>query len=53
METLRLQLPVGMSAQMQKLIRICMNEDPVKRPKFDMILPILEKMIKNRSLDSQ
>uniref|UniRef100_A0AAQ6AB49 Protein kinase domain-containing protein n=1 Tax=Amphiprion ocellaris TaxID=80972 RepID=A0AAQ6AB49_AMPOC len=23
---------------------LCMNEDPAKRPKFDMIVPILEKM---------
>ena len=44
MESLRLQLPVGMSMQMQKLIRICMNEEPTKRPKFEMILPILEKL---------
>lgn len=47
MESLRLQLPVGMSSQMQKLIRICMNEDPQKRPKFDMIIPILEKLKNN------
>uniref|UniRef100_A0A8V5FVC7 Uncharacterized protein n=1 Tax=Melopsittacus undulatus TaxID=13146 RepID=A0A8V5FVC7_MELUD len=26
------------------LMKICMNEDPAKRPKFDMIVPILEKM---------
>ena len=26
--------------------RICMNEDPGKRPSFDMIIPILEKMKK-------
>jgi len=44
MESLRLELPVGMSSQMQKLIRICMNEEPIKRPKFDMIIPILEKL---------
>lgn len=25
-------------------MKICMNEDPAKRPKFDMIVPILEKM---------
>ena len=45
-ENLRLELPVGMTTQMQKLIRICMNEEPTKRPKFDMILPILEKLKK-------
>ncbi len=43
---LRIQLPADMSPQMQKLIRICMNEDATKRPKFDMILPILEKLKK-------
>lgn len=26
------------------MMRLCMNEDPAKRPKFDMIVPILEKM---------
>jgi len=31
---------------MAKLIKICMNEDPGKRPTFDMIIPILEKMKK-------
>jgi integrin-linked kinase len=41
---MRLELPVGMSSQMQKLIRICMNEEAVKRPRFEMILPILEKL---------
>lgn len=25
-------------------MKICMNEDPAKRPKFDMIVPILDKM---------
>jgi len=45
-ENMRLELPAGMTAQMQKLIRICMNEEPMKRPKFDMILPILEKLKK-------
>ena len=43
---LRLELPEGMSSQMQKLIKICMNEDPQKRPKFEMIIPILEKLKK-------
>ncbi|KAG7261377.1 hypothetical protein CRUP_036091 [Coryphaenoides rupestris] len=33
------QMEIGM-----KLMRLCMNEDPAKRPKFDMIVPILEKM---------
>lgn len=45
-ENMRLELPADMSSQIQKLIRICMNEDPLKRPKFEMILPILEKIKK-------
>ncbi len=35
-----------MTSQMQKLIKICSNEDPLKRPKFEMIIPILEKLKK-------
>jgi len=45
LERLRLPIPPGLSSHMTKLIRICMNEDPAKRPKFDMILPIMEKML--------
>jgi integrin-linked kinase len=44
-EGLRVQMPPGTS-YLTKLIRICMNEDPGKRPKFESILPILEKMKK-------
>jgi len=40
---MRLELPVNMSVHIQKLIKICMNEEPNKRPKFEMIIPILEK----------
>jgi integrin-linked kinase len=29
---------------MAKLIRICMNEDPGKRPSYEQVIPILEKM---------
>ncbi|CAF0995177.1 unnamed protein product [Brachionus calyciflorus] len=43
---LRLELPVNMSVHIQKLIKICMNEESAKRPKFEMILPILEKLKK-------
>ena len=43
---MRLELPMTMSGQMQKLIRICMNEDASKRPRFEMIVPILEKLKK-------
>lgn len=44
-EGLRLKVPPGTSSYFSKLITICMNEDPGKRPKFDMILPILSKMV--------
>jgi integrin-linked kinase len=43
-EGLRVTIPPGTSPHLSKLIKICMNEDPGKRPKFDMIIPILEKM---------
>uniref|UniRef100_A0A4D5R9F9 Integrin-linked protein kinase n=2 Tax=Scolopendra TaxID=41364 RepID=A0A4D5R9F9_SCOVI len=43
-EGLRVTIPPGISHHMAKLIRICMNEDPGKRPSFDMIMPILERM---------
>lgn len=44
LESLRIQILPGISQHLTKLIRICMNEDPGKRPSFDMIVPILEKM---------
>ncbi|XP_054720453.1 integrin-linked protein kinase-like [Uloborus diversus] len=44
LEGLRITIPPGISQHMSRLIRICMNEDPGKRPTFDLILPILEKM---------
>lgn len=44
LEGLRITIPPGISQHMSRLIRICMNEDAGKRPTFDMILPILEKM---------
>ncbi|KAL9901904.1 integrin-linked protein kinase [Glossina fuscipes] len=44
LEGLRVKIPPGTSPHMVKLINICMNEDPGKRPKFDMVVPILEKM---------
>lgn len=43
-EGLRLDIPPGASSYLAKLIKICMNEDPGKRPKFDMVVPILDKM---------
>ncbi|XP_052078585.1 integrin-linked protein kinase-like isoform X1 [Mytilus californianus] len=44
MEGLRLTIPPGISSHMSRLVKICMNEEPGKRPKFDMIIPILEKL---------
>ena len=38
-EGLRLDISPGVSPHMAKLIKICMNEDPGKRPTFDMIIP--------------
>lgn len=43
-EGLRVQIPPGSSLHLTKLIKICMNEEAGKRPKFDMIIPILNKM---------
>ncbi|XP_071846977.1 scaffold protein ILK-like [Apostichopus japonicus] len=43
-EGLRVEIPPGVSPHIAKLIKICMNEDPAKRPRFDMLLPIMEKM---------
>ena len=47
LENLRISVPTGISAHMSRLIKICMNEDPAKRPRFDMVIPILEKMKAN------
>lgn len=44
LEGLRLNIPPGISPHLSKLIKICMNEDPGKRPTFDMVMPILDKM---------
>ncbi len=45
-EGLRVEVGPGLSPHMAKLIRICMNEDPGKRPTFEQVIPILEKMRK-------
>jgi len=45
-EGLRLEILPGISNHMAKFIRICMNEDPGKRPTFEQVLPILDKMRK-------
>jgi len=44
LEGLRPSVPPGVSTQMAKLVSICWNNDPTKRPRFDQILPILGKM---------
>ncbi|CAH1268205.1 integrin-linked protein kinase-like isoform X1 [Branchiostoma lanceolatum] len=44
LEGLRPTIPPGASQHACRLIKICLNEDPAKRPTFDMIIPILEKM---------
>lgn len=44
LEGLRIAIPPGISSHISRLLKICMNEDPGKRPRFDMIIPILEKM---------
>ncbi|KAJ8937888.1 hypothetical protein NQ318_021711 [Aromia moschata] len=44
LEGLRISFKPGISPHMTKMIRICMNEDPGRRPTFDMIVPILDKM---------
>lgn len=43
-EGLRVKIPPGTSQHMTRLVKICMNEEAAKRPRFDMIIPILEKM---------
>ena len=46
LEDLRLSIPHSISIHLIRLIRICMNEDPGKRPTFEQIIPILEKIAK-------
>lgn len=33
-----------MDVRMVRLLDLCMNEDPGKRPRFDMLLPLLDRM---------
>lgn len=44
LEDLRISIPPGISHHMARLTKICMNEEPGKRPSFDQIIPILTKM---------
>lgn len=43
-EGLRLPRFPEMDPRMVRLLDLCMNEDPGKRPRFDMLLPLLDKM---------
>ncbi|KAI6176706.1 Protein kinase domain-containing protein [Aphelenchoides bicaudatus] len=45
LEGLRVMIPPGIARNMFRLINICLNEDPGRRPAFDQIIPILEKML--------
>lgn len=44
LEALRVTIPPGISHHMARLIKICMNEEPGKRPSFEQVIPILDKM---------
>jgi integrin-linked kinase len=44
LEALRVTIPPGISPHLARLIKICMNEEPGKRPAFDQVIPILDKM---------
>ena len=44
LEGLRVQIPPGISRNLFRLVNICLNEDPGRRPNFDQVIPILEKM---------
>ena len=44
LEDLRIAITPAMSNHIARLTRICMNEEPGKRPTFDQIIPILTKM---------
>lgn len=43
-ESCRPPMLPGMATHLNKLINICWNADPAKRPRFDQIAPILQKM---------
>lgn len=45
LEDLRIPIPPGLNPHMTRLIKICMNEEPGKRPTFDQVIPILDKML--------
>lgn len=43
-EGLRLPEPPGMTRHLFRMMLLCMNEDPAKRPRFDQLVPILNKI---------
>ncbi|XP_046853243.1 integrin-linked protein kinase-like [Xenia sp. Carnegie-2017] len=45
LEGLRPSMPPGFSPHVAKLINICWNSDPTKRPRFDQVIPIMSKMV--------
>ncbi|VDK46091.1 unnamed protein product [Anisakis simplex] len=47
LEGLRVPFPPGISRNMRRLMNICLNEDPGRRPNFDQVIPILEKMVQS------
>lgn len=44
LEDLRVSIAPSIPHNMARMTRICMNEEPSKRPSFDQIVPILTKM---------
>lgn len=44
LEDMRIPIASVSSPHIARLIRICMNEEPGKRPSFDQVIPILDKM---------
>ncbi|VDN55079.1 unnamed protein product [Dracunculus medinensis] len=47
LESLRVPFPPGISRNMGRLMNICLNEDPGRRPNFDQLIPILERMARS------
>ena len=45
LEDMRVSISPALSPHVSRLIRICMNEEPAKRPSFEQIIPILDKMV--------
>jgi integrin-linked kinase len=45
LEGLRPSMPPGFAPHMAKMISICWNTDPTKRPRFDQVIPIMSKMV--------